>query len=411
MDHRLVGAIEKALSWSGPSELGVDVARGRLDDPGLRARLLTPHRLLDTAMRRALAPPQVRCFQNSVELHPDRYLARVVTRRGQALSMLDMDQLGALMADGCTLVLDALDMFDPTMEIACRALQWWSREIVQVNTYLTTNDGDGFSLHWDDHDVVVVQVAGEKSWQVRGRSRAAPMFRDAEHSFDPPEQIIWEGVLRAGEVLHVPRGYWHQASRAGLGAGYSLHATFGFVKRTGVDWVSWVADRSREDEQFRHDLHRHGPDPDAAKAAAEQERGLVAGMADLLHRYPVQAYLAAREHQQPPGRHVASRGVFGPSEAVVCVTAFPPDVRRDGQVVEVRAAGKKLTFAARAAEAVEMLLSGRPVSLAEARQATGIDADRIAEVLLQEGLCAELTDALSSGYTDMIPTQVSSPMP
>lgn len=278
--------------------------------------------------------------------------------------------------------------------------------IVQVNTYLTTNDGEGFALHWDDHDVLVVQLAGEKAWQVRGSSRPVPMYRDAEPNDEPPEQVIWDGVLHAGEVLHVPRGYWHQATRAGLGSGHSLHATFGFVKRTGVDWMAWVADRARENEPFRHDLDRHDP-----AAAGEQERALVDGMARLLQRYPARAYLAAREQQQPSARHVTSYPVFGLPEVVVCVTAFPPDIQLHGQVVEVRAAGKKLTFAARAAEAVEMLLSGHPMSLPQARLDTGIDVGRVAEVLLREGLCAELTDALSSGYTDMIPTQGFSPTP
>ncbi|MGW4369288.1 JmjC domain-containing protein [Nocardia takedensis] len=206
------------------------------------------------------------------------------------------------------------------MEIACRALQWWSRELVQVNTYLTTGDAAGFGLHWDDHDVVVVQIGGEKSWEVRGASRPVPMYRDAEPNTVIPEQIVWSGTMRAGEVMHIPRGYWHQATRAGLGSGYSLHVTFGFVKRTGVDWMSWVADNSREREPFRHDLDRWGVGP----ARATQEHDLAGEMQRLLRDYPIQAYLDAREQQRRPPRHVATGGLFGPPTAVVCVTDFPP---------------------------------------------------------------------------------------
>ncbi|MGH3886005.1 MAG: JmjC domain-containing protein, partial [Pseudonocardiaceae bacterium] len=154
------------------------------------------------------------------ELHPDACLTQQVTRRGQTLPVANMDCLGQLLRSGCTVVLDALDSFDPTMEIACRALQWWSREVVQVNTYLTTNDAAGFSLHWDDHDVVIVQIAGEKSWEVRGTSRLVPMYRDAEPNREPSNEVVWSGTMRAGDVMHIPRGYWHQATRADLGAGY-----------------------------------------------------------------------------------------------------------------------------------------------------------------------------------------------
>jgi hypothetical protein len=204
MDHSLVQAIEKALGWTDAHGLGTSFGHGSMPEPGLCHRLLTPTRLLDVIMRRSLAPPQFRCFQDGRELHPDAYLTRVVTRRGQTLPAADMDRIGQLLRSGCTVVLDALDSFDPTLEIACRALQWWSRELVQVNTYLTTNDAPGFSLHWDDHDVVIVQLAGEKSWEVRGLSRPAPMYRDAAPNQEPPEAIVWSGTMRTGDVLHIP---------------------------------------------------------------------------------------------------------------------------------------------------------------------------------------------------------------
>lgn len=401
MDHALVQSIEKALGWTGANGLGLEFARGSMADPGLCSRLLTPQRLLDVVMRRSLAPPQVRCFENGTELHPDAYLTRQVTRRGQSLPVVNMDRVGQLLRSGCTLVLDALDAFDPTMELACRALQWWSREAVQVNTYLTTADAAGFSLHWDDHDVVIVQIAGEKSWEVRSASRPVPMYRDAEPNTEPSEDIVWSGTMQAGDVMHIPRGYWHQATRTDRGEeGYSLHVTFGFVKRTGVDWLTWVADRSREREPFRHDLDRWG----GPGALAGQQERLVAEVQRLLADYPVADYLAAREQERPPPRQVATGSVFGPPTAVVCVAEFPPHVTHRGDTVEVRAGGKKLTFSAKAEPALAMLLSGHPVELASVSEECGVNAAVLADALIKEGVCAELTEALSSGCTGLVPT-------
>lgn len=399
MDHYLVQSIEKALGWTEASGLGAEFARGSMPNPELCLRLLTPQTLLDVIMRRSLAPPQLRCFQEGSDLHPDAYLTYAVTRRGQTLPVVNMDRLGQLLRSGSTVVLDALDAFDPTMEVACRALQWWSREVVQVNTYLTTNEAAGFSLHWDDHDVVIVQLAGEKSWEVRGPSRAVPMYRDAEPNREPSEDTVWSGTMRAGEVMHIPRGYWHRATRTGRGDGYSLHVTFGFVKRTGVDWLTWVADRSREREVFRHDLDRWG----ASGEKANQEHELAADVSRLLAEYPVEAYLAKRDQERPPPRHVATFGVFGPPSAVVCVADFPPRVEHHDNTVQVCAAGKKITFATRAVSALDMLLTGHPVELAEVTTASGVDATVIAETLIKEGVCAELTEALSSGFTGLVP--------
>lgn len=390
MDHFLIESIEKALGWSDSRPLGSGFSHGAMPVPSLCQRILTPTRLLDVIMRRSLAFPQFRVFQHGEELHPDRYLRSVVTRRGQSLSMARMDRLARFLGDGCTVVLDTLDSFDPTMEVACQALQWWSHELVQVNTYLTTADAAGFNLHWDDHDVLIVQLGGEKSWEVRGASRVAPMYRDTDHPDQPPEEIVWSGTMRTGDVMHIPRGYWHQATRtdrSGDGAGYSLHATFGFVKRTGVDWLSWVADRSREDEAFRHDLDREG---DSARLAERAKQ--------LLDQYQQDAYLASREQERPPRRHVATSGIFGPITDVVCLTDFPPRLNADHSTVEVIAAGKALTFATKAEPALRLLLSGNPANVRHVAQSTGVNAEVLAKTLLDEGLCGELTDELAAGY-------------
>ncbi|MFK4226680.1 JmjC domain-containing protein [Streptomyces sp. NPDC019890] len=400
MDHRFVQAIEKALGWAGPSALGTGFVLGGIDDGALLGRLLTPHKLLDLVMRRGLNTPQFRVFQDGSELHPNRYFHDAVTRRGQAIRMADMRRLRDLMRAGCTLVLDEVDFFDPTLEATCRALQWWSRELVQVNAYLTTQEASGFSLHWDDHDVVIVQVAGEKSWEVRGASRPAPMYRDSAPNNEPSEEIVWAGTLKAGNVMHIPRGYWHQATRNDRGNGHSLHMTFGFVKRTGVNWLAWLADQCREQEVFRHDLDRWG----APEQWAVQQDQLARAATELMGSHSPASFLSARERERPALRHVSAQGLFGKPAAVVCVTEFPPLIEKYGDKVDVIAAGKQLTLAAKALPALRLLLSGTPVGLAQAGDETGVDVEQLADILIEEELCAELTPELSSGFTGLVTT-------
>lgn len=403
MEHALVSSIEKALGWSGPRGLGERFVRGVLPDAGLCARILNPTKLLDIIMRRGLDAPQLRVFQDGAEIHPARFLDDSVNRRGQGVRIANMGRLARLLDSGCTVVLDQVDFFDPTMETACRALQWWSHEVVQVNTYLTTQATQGFPLHWDDHEVLVVQLAGEKSWEVRGQSRTAPMYRDAVGNDTPPEDVLWSGMLAAGEVMHIPRGYWHRATRTDQGEGYSLHATFGFPKRTGVNWLAWVADQARRVELFRHDLNGDF----APQERQHRADDLVAAATALVAEYPVHDFLLSHEHEQQLGRHVRTRGIFGAPSAVVCITGFPPHVERDGSTVVVTAAGKKITFAERALPALRLLLSGAPADLDAVAATTGIEIGKLVDVLLEEELCAELTPELRSGYTGLVTSGAS----
>ncbi|PGH48132.1 cupin domain-containing protein [Streptomyces sp. Ru87] len=398
MEHHLVRAVEDALGWSGPAPLGKGFARGSIGDLQLVTRLLTPGRLLDMIMRRSVANPQFRFFKGGEELHPDAYLDRQVTPRGQAIPMADMRRVGNLLREGATLVLDQSNVFDPTMEVACRALQWWSREHVQANVYLTTNDASGFDLHWDDHDVLIVQLAGEKEWEVRGASRPVPMFRDAERNNTPSEEVVWSGVMKAGDVMHIPRGYWHAATRVGQGGGHSTHVTFGFAKRTAVSWLSWLADWSRQEEVFRHDLDRWGS-PDERRS---QERLLTDAASRLLDARGPADFLRVREREASAGRHVPFLAIFGPLEAVACISEFPPQVEERQETVTVVSSGKKLTFASKALPGLRLLLSGHPVRLDEAARAVGAEVEALAKILVEEELCASVTPELSSGYTDLV---------
>lgn len=393
MEHRLITAMEAALGWTGSGPLGGDFARGTIDDPALTKRILTPNRLLDLAMRRSLSNPQFRCFQSGNELHPNAYLTDEVTLRGQSNRMVNTHRLGALLRQGATVVLDQANTFDPTLEATCRALQWWSRERVQANAYLTTNDAAGFRLHWDDHDVLIVQLAGEKQWEVRGASRTAPLYRDADRNNEPSDEIVWTGTMRADDVMHIPRGHWHQATRNGNGSGKSLHITFGFAKRTGASWLSWLADWSRDQEIFRHDLDRTGQTGTAT---------LTEAAADLIRQRGPADFLTAREQETGIPRHVPYLDIFSPLEAVACITHFPPHITERGDTVEVVAAGKKLTFRAKALPALRLLLSGHPIHLPKAAAEVGAEVEEVAEILTQEELCAVLTPELSSGYTGLV---------
>lgn len=304
-----------------------------------------------------------------------------------------MDRIAALAAAGFTLVLDGLDTYDPTMEVACRALQWWSRELVSVNAYLTTGRADGFRLHWDDHDVIVVQLAGEKSWEVRGSSRPYPLRRDAEPNLTPSQDVLWAGTARPGDVMGIPRGYWHQATRRDRDDGLSLHVTFGFARRTGVDWLAWLADRAREDELFRQDL----VDGDEAG-----ERDLARAAAKLVASAPPSEFLAARERVQPPARHVTPPGGLGPASTVVCVTEFAPHLDAGGETVTVLGAGRRITLRAAAMPALGPLLSGRPVRVDQVTARSGVNALGLARTLVEQGICAVATPELLTGYTGLV---------
>jgi hypothetical protein len=100
-----------------------------------------------------------------------------------------------------------------------------------------------------------------------------------------------------------------------------------------------------------------------------------------------------------PARHIPYVSAFGPLQGAVAITEFEPSITLVDEAVHVQAAGKRLSFAPRVEQCLRVLLSGHPVALWNADP----DLFQVAEHLIKEGLCAALTDELSSGYTGLVP--------
>jgi hypothetical protein len=180
-----------------------------------------------------------------------------------------------------------------------------------------------------------------------------------------------------------------------------LHLTFGFPQRTGVDYFTWLADQSRRSEVFRHDLARW----DSVRFRGEQQFALTDGAVKLATTTSVDDFLAAREREIPPSRHIATHGVFGPPTAVVCVTEFAPHLEELDDTVVLAAAARRIEFGKAALPALQLLLSGRPAGVSEVAAETGVDAAMLAEVLVEEDICAALTPELATGYEGMVTSE------
>ncbi|GAA4399383.1 hypothetical protein GCM10023168_06590 [Fodinibacter luteus] len=133
-------------------------------------------------------------------------------------------------AAGATIVLQALHRTWGPVGASARELAADLGHPVQVNAYVTPPANRGFDDHYDVHDVMVVQVTGEKHWQVRPPVLDAPLRtqpwtdrREAVAAAATAEPVI-DATLRPGDCLYLPRGWLHSATAT---EEVSTHLTFG----------------------------------------------------------------------------------------------------------------------------------------------------------------------------------------
>lgn len=171
-------------------------------------------------------------------------------RRGNNVARLLPHKLYGHLRDGATLVIDAIDEAIPVLRDLRDSLKSVFKCHVQINAYCTFGASRGFGLHWDDHDVFIIQLEGRKEWNFYGMTRESPLFRDIEEAVVPSEKKE-QRILERGDVIYIPRGYWHDV--VGVNEP-SLHLTIGVNRPSGINFLSWVSDRAREGTFFREDL-------------------------------------------------------------------------------------------------------------------------------------------------------------
>jgi len=106
-------------------------------------------------------------------------------------------------------------------------------------------------VHWDAQEVFVLQLAGRKRWQVFAPTRIDPLTDDSETAQPPTAPPIWEGILNDGDLLYIPRGFWHVATPLDEP---SLHVSVSAQPSTGVDFLTWWMRTLRRHPEARASL-------------------------------------------------------------------------------------------------------------------------------------------------------------
>lgn len=295
------------------------------------------------------------------------------------------------MRDGSTLVLDQLHNNDPKLSLLCRTLAAELGHKFQTNLYLTPPHGKGFTPHWDNHDVFVMQVLGSKHWKIETTRRKLP---------EPGESMGNEGrdlrgeltafTVRQGDLIYIPRGWVHAAE---CGEEPSLHITFG-VSAFFLDGLLAAVIKAayRRDESLNAALplgFMHGSGDDLVrrlKAALHEmcdDKFLVAVVDqyrdELVRTFPLDIAGQVRDFFRP--RPVTLDDVVRPRRGTVY------RIQVDAEFVRVNFGARSISFLGLFREALEFALNTPAYAVREI-EGDLADEERIVfiERLMEEGL-------------------------
>jgi bifunctional lysine-specific demethylase and histidyl-hydroxylase NO66 len=260
---------------------------------------------------------------------PDLSLVRLVREQDKkepylyrlANGVFDAAAIGKDFADGYSIVLESIHRYVRAIASLLHAIEVELNFATQVNAYFTPPQSQGFVAHYDDHDVLILQIRGSKIWHLYDGADVAPheMVRQepvAAAALPSPTDVR----LEAGDVLYLPRGRVHAAEAT---SELSVHLTLGLLAPTLHLLVTRALDAlSYSDDRVHTQLPpRYLDDPDA-RARLD---GLVRDVAEALEQPSVIAEGLAsleddlvRRGQSPPvGQAITSAvGIDGRTRVV-----------------------------------------------------------------------------------------------
>ncbi len=267
-------------------------------------------------------------------LASDRNVVRFRSAGKPARALLDPRRVLAAFADGYTLNIKDAGAFHPPLAQHCNRIQTELGFYAQANAYFTPPQSQGFALHYDVHDTLIVQIEGTKVWQVFDPVVPLPL------EMQPFSASMHEGKLgtpralrlAAGDSLYIPHGYPHFAMAAEQ---RSLHLTFALSPVRASDLLASLVDLAAlSDPELRRALPPGWNRDPAFPAHFAAQLAALIPKALTAERIPLAGELV--DNELFSASRTMAAGAF---DALAAVTALGPASRiqmRDDAPLQIR---------------------------------------------------------------------------
>lgn len=251
---------------------------------------------------------------------------------------VDMPALHSLMNKGATVVVDYLGPLIPQLLELEHSIERRLAARTLMNVYFTHKKGGAFAAHYDHHDVLIVQILGNKVWEILAPIEPpARSFKKWRSSMPSPKEVALKHDLRAGEMMFIPRGTWHRASVDDGQA--SLHVTVTMVSLSGQDYARWLVEQFEADDLICSDIPRVA----GAEAVAQYELALRDRMMTLMETHDLARFLEVQDGERVPISNIRLAAPFQPEPTDLVVPAMRRRLADDPEVdgsLEVLAGGQ-----------------------------------------------------------------------
>lgn len=163
------------------------------------------------------------------------------------------------MRKGATLVYNRIQNEPKISDLVYQIANYAGAQTI-TSDYAAFSSKSSYKSHWDTRDVFAVQLFGRKRWILKAPSFDLPLYMQQTKDMpciEEPEEIYMDIVIEPGDILYVPRGWWHNPIPIGE---ETFHLAVGTFAPTGFDFLNWLVNYMPEIEACRKNFHNYDND-------------------------------------------------------------------------------------------------------------------------------------------------------
>ncbi len=247
-----------------------------------------------------LSPKGIRVVRGGEFIPVDQWTKS--SENSYGTTVVQIDQLFRHYYEGATIVISGAENKFSSLAKACTSFEQETQILVQANIYITPPGAQGFSMHYDDHDIFTLQIKGPKKWKLYDTGEELPT---SKRDFTRPAVLLRELDLNAGDLLYMPRGLTHEAYSTKVS---TIHVNFSCKPLYGFKLLDHLGSLAEEEDVFFRKMipNSFSSQKETGKYIAEFTERLTA----LIAKNGVESLLEKQRQDFISGQGINYRGIF-----------------------------------------------------------------------------------------------------
>lgn len=215
------------------------------------------------------------------------------------------DALFRYLSTDASLVLNRIDLYSPFVSDICLQVSRFAQAQASANAYVSFGIEPATDVHWDRHDIFAVQLFGEKRWLIYPPTFELPLNSQvsAKRKEEVPHEPTLDIVLKAGDILYLPRGWWHKVSPVNNQP--TFHLAVGAHTPLILDYLVWACgNKLPEHLQFRKSVH-------SIQVGGDQLEDAMSTLSEILTKREIfEEFIERAKSRERVNTHVSLSDIF-----------------------------------------------------------------------------------------------------